>query len=82
VNTVEYPATFHFRVIVEPAAFSETDLAAALTACNVVESLVLSRASQAGRYRAYGVSIEFQDKEGHHAFDAALKRVPGVRMVL
>jgi putative lipoic acid-binding regulatory protein len=79
---VEYPATFHFRVIVEPQTFDETALAALLAAYRVVEPLAVSQASSAGRYRAYSVSVEIESQAALHAFDAALKSVPGVRMVL
>ena len=79
---VEYPATFHFRVIVEPGAFVESELAAMLAAYKVTEPLAASRASSAGRYQAYSVSVEIQSQDELHAFDAALKQVSGVRMVL
>ena len=79
---VEYPAIFHFRVIVEPGAFNRTELDAALAAYKVTAPLAVSRASSAGRYQAYSVSVEIQSQEALHVFDAALKQVPGVRMVL
>ncbi|HRR34024.1 MAG TPA: DUF493 family protein [Kiritimatiellia bacterium] len=79
---VEYPATFHFRVSAEASACSEPHIAAVLTAYQVVESLSASRASSLGRYHAFSVSVLLQTQEELHALDAALKRVPGVRMVL
>jgi len=77
-----YPALFHFRVITDVATFAESDLVALLAAYKVVEPLAASRVSSAGRYQAYSVSVEIQTQSELHAFDAALKRVPGVRMVL
>ncbi len=79
---VEYPATFHFRVIAEAAAGVESGLSAALNAYRVVEPLAASRASSQGRYHAYSVSVEVQTPDDLRALDVALKRVPGVRMVL
>ncbi|MDD2462022.1 MAG: DUF493 domain-containing protein [Kiritimatiellae bacterium] len=79
---VEYPATFHFRVIAEASAGVASGLAAALNAHRVVEPLAASRASSQGRYHAYSVSVELQTPDDLRALDAALKRVPGVRMVL
>ncbi|NLG01460.1 MAG: DUF493 domain-containing protein [Lentisphaerae bacterium] len=79
---VEYPATFHFRVIAEASTCSEPLLAAVLTAFRVVEPLSASRTSSQGRYHAYSVSVVMQTPDELRALDAALKRVPGVRMVL
>ncbi len=79
---VEYPAIFHFRVIVEASACAEKGLAEVLTVYRVVEPLAASRASSHGRYHAYSVSVELQRPDDLRALDAALKRVPGVRMVL
>ena len=79
---VEYPATFHFRVSVDASACSEPLLAAVLTAFRVVEPLSASRTSSQGRYHAYSVSVVMQTPEELCALDVALKRVPGVRMVL
>ena len=81
-KTVEYPATFHFRVIAEPGAFNQTELDAVLAAYKVLAPLAASRVSSAGRYQAYSVSVEIQSQEALHVLDAALKQVPGVRMVL
>lgn len=78
----EYPATFHFRVITEPAVFVEADVAALLEAFKVAAPLTPSRCSSGGRYRAYSVSVEMMSREDLHCFDAALKKVRGVRMVL
>ena len=79
---VEYPALFHFRIIAELQAFVEADLVALLAAYKVAAPLSASRASSAGRYHACSVSVEIRSRVELHDFDAALKRVPGVRMVL
>jgi putative lipoic acid-binding regulatory protein len=79
---VEYPAIFHFRVITEASSAVEPELTAVLAAYRVTESLAASCASSSGRFCAYGVSVEVRTPEELRALDAALKRVPGVRMVL
>ena len=79
---VAYPAVFHYRIIAERGAFELPALAAALAVYNVVSPLAPSRASSGGRYDAYSVSVEIRDPAQLHAFDASVKRVAGVRMVL
>lgn len=80
---VAYPALFHFRVIVE-ASVAEVPAAlrVALAAYTVAAPLTASRASSGGRYQAYSVSVEIRSRDELHAFDAAIKAVPGVRMLL
>jgi putative lipoic acid-binding regulatory protein len=78
----EYPATFHFRIITELPVFVESEVAALLEAFRVVAPLTQSRCSSAGRYRAYSLSVEMRSREEMEFFDAALKRLRGVRMVL
>ncbi|MDD3544857.1 MAG: DUF493 domain-containing protein [Kiritimatiellae bacterium] len=79
---LEYPATFHFRIITEPPGFVEAEVIALLAAFKVVVPLKPSRGSSGGRYRAYSVSVEMRSREEMHGFDASLKKVRGVRMVL
>ena len=77
-----FPAEFHFRIITDAEADAEAALCAAVAAYKVTSPLTASRTSSAGRYRAYCVSVEIQSQSEHHAFDATVKRVPGVRMLL
>lgn len=78
-----YPAEFSFRIIVEAELPGvEAALGAVLSAYRVTAPLAFSRTSSAGRYRAYGASVELQSPDELRAFDAAVKRVPGVRMLL
>jgi putative lipoic acid-binding regulatory protein len=81
-QTVAYPAEFHFRIITEADVAVEATLGVMLAAYRVTAPLASSRASTAGRYHAYSVSVEIQSQAELHAFDGALKQVPGVRMVL
>jgi len=79
---VVYPAQFHFRVIAEAAVFVESELVSVLAGYRVTAPLAASRVSGGGRYHAYSVSVEMGSREELDVFDAALKRVSGVRMVL
>jgi putative lipoic acid-binding regulatory protein len=80
---VAYPAEFHFRIIVEAAAAeAEAGVNRVLAGYRVTAPLAVSQASSAGRYCSYSVSVEIRSRAELHALDAALKRVPGVRMVL
>jgi putative lipoic acid-binding regulatory protein len=79
---VEYPVVFHYRVITDSDADAEPALAQAVGAYQVASPLTLSRASSGGRYTAYSVSIVMQSCEEAEAFDAAIKKIPGVRMLL
>jgi len=78
-----YPAEFAFRVIVEAQEPGvEAALNAVLSGYKVTAPLAVSRSSSAGSYLAYGVSVEMQSPAELREFDAAVKRVPGVRMLL
>jgi putative lipoic acid-binding regulatory protein len=81
-QAVTYPAVFHFRIIVEAESSDATALGVVLAEYRVTAPLAASRASAEGRYQAYSVSVEIQSQAELHAFDAAVKRVPGVRMML
>ena len=77
-----YPAQFHFRIITDSETSIEPALAEALGAYQVTSPLTHSRASQGGRYTAYSVSVIMQNREEMEAFYAAVKKIPGVRMLL
>ena len=79
---VVYPTQVHVRIITEVGRFEESLLVEVMAAYKVTAPLSVSRASSAGRYHAYSVSVEVQSQAELHGFDAALKKVPGVRMVL
>ena len=79
---LKYPAQFHFRIITDAAEGMEATLAQAVSAYHVTAPLAPARASSGGHYTAYGVSILMQSREEMEAFDAAIKKLPGVRMLL
>lgn len=81
-ETLAYPACFHFRILADTEAHVESELLQVVNTFQVIEQLVPARASTAGRYTAYGVSIMMQSRAEMVAFDAAVKQVRGVRMVL
>jgi putative lipoic acid-binding regulatory protein len=82
MKEVEYPALFHFRIITETEAQAEQALIQAVSAYQVKAPVAASHASAAGRYSAFSVSILMQSRLEMETFDATLKKVPGVRMVL
>lgn len=77
-----YPAVFHFRILTESESTAETSLAAAVAAYQVTVPLAFSQGSSGGRYHAFSVSVNIRSREEMQALDAAIKLVPGVRMVL
>lgn len=79
---INYPALFHFRIIVDTEAQTEPALLHALKSFQVTDPLVPARASSAGRYTAFAVSITMQNRTEMETFDTIIKQVPGVRMVL
>jgi putative lipoic acid-binding regulatory protein len=82
VQQVEYPALFHFRIIADTEAQAEQALLLAVIPFQVKAPLASSRASSAGRYTAFSISILMQSRAEMETFDAVIKKVPGVRMVL
>ena len=79
---LDYPALFHFRIITETEAQSEQALLQVVTPYHVKAPLTSVRASDAGRYTAFSISILMQSRLEMETFDAAIKKVPGVRMLL
>ncbi|MCL1920979.1 MAG: DUF493 domain-containing protein [Kiritimatiellaeota bacterium] len=79
---LEYPAQFHFRVITDAVEGMETTLAEAVGTYEVTLPLARARASAGGRYTAYAVSILMRNREEMETFDATIRKIPGVRMLL
>lgn len=79
---VVYPAEFHFRIIVEAQLAVKSRLGSVVAGYSVTSPLTSSRQSSAGRYQAYSLSVLIKSREELNALDAAIKQVPGVRMVL
>ena len=47
-----------------------------------VEPIAIGNTSSGGKYLSYGISVRFGDASEMARFDAALKAVPGLKMVL
>ena len=77
-----YPAEFHFRIIVDAQMEGECLLGPAVAGFKVTAPLTTSRQSATGRYLAYSLSVRIESREELNTFEAAIKRVPGVRMLL
>ena len=81
-QTVEYPAVFPMRVIVEMELFDAEAMAELLGRYKVVSPWEKSQASSSGRYQAFGVSVEVSSFGELAGIDAEVKAVRGVRMLL
>lgn len=79
-----YPSEFHFRIIVDAqqADACAPLLEEAAASYRVTAPLAVSRHSSAGRYLAYSLSVRLESRDELEALDAAIKRVPGVRLLL
>lgn len=79
-----YPSEFHFRIIVDAqqADACSRSVREAASAYRVTSPLAVSRHSSAGRYLAFSLSVRLESREEMEALDAAIKRVPGVRLLL
>lgn len=83
VEGLDYPAEFHFRIIVEASQAGVADQLALLVAgYRVTAALAPSRHSSSGRYHAYSVSLRMRDRQELIRFDEAVKQIRGVRLVL
>ena len=79
---VVYPACFHFRIITDTEAQAEQALLEAVKPFDVTAPLLPARASSAGHYTAFSVSIMMRSRQEMETFDATIKLVHGVRIVL
>lgn len=78
-----YPAIHHFRVIADGAADDvEASLVALLAAYELTAPLTRGRQSSGGKYQVFQLSVRFPGRVEHLAFHAAVKAVPGVRILL
>lgn len=77
-----YPAVHSFRAIAEAEADVEAALLAALEPFEVVSPLARGRSSSGGKYQVFHFSARLDTRARHHALDAAVKSVPGIRILL
>ncbi|MCL2104444.1 MAG: DUF493 domain-containing protein [Kiritimatiellaeota bacterium] len=79
---LKYPAQFHFRIIADSGVDIRPGLAQVVSAYQVTTPLAPSHVSPEGRYAAYAVSILMQSRDEMETFDAAVRKIPGVHMLL
>ena len=77
-----YPAVLHFSVVAESPFQHLAELRAALAGRDVTAPLEPGPASRSGRYATFRVSVRCASQAEHENLGAALKQVPGVKMVL
>ena len=58
------------------------ELSAAFAGFELVEPVAESRASSGGKYVSYSLSVRLKDRAEMARFDAAIARVPGLKMSL
>lgn len=79
---LEFPLTWHGRVVTHAGACSAADLICRLQALGLECQVEAGNHSRAGTYVTFGVSIRFHDLTTMRAVIAALEAIDGVRMVL
>ena len=77
-----YPAVHNFRVITDAAVAAEAAIMEALEAYEVVSPLARGRTSSGGKYLVFHFSARLSSRAEHHALDAVVKGIPGVRILL
>ena len=77
-----YPAVHNFRVITDAAIDAERAIIEALEAYEVVSPLAKGRTSSGGKYLVFHFSARLSTRAEHHALDAAVKALPGVRILI
>lgn len=79
---LEYPVVAHHRVIVKAEAKDPALLQRLFADFELVEPIAEANASSSGKYVSFAVSARFRDAAEMARFDAQLKLVPGLKMVL
>ena len=77
-----YPAVHNFRVITDAAVATAAAIIEALEAYEIVSPLARGRSSSGGKYLVFHFSARLSTRAEHHALDAAVKALPGVRILL
>ena len=71
-----------YTVITDAAIETEAAIAEALAAYEVVSPLAMGRTSSGGKYLVFHFSARLSSRAEHHALDAVVKGLPGVRILL
>ena len=81
-SEVQYPAEFHFGIICESNADVIEAINVIANEYTITQKLTSSNTSVSGKYQSYSISIIFDSRTEMIRFDAGIKAVPGVRMLL
>lgn len=79
---LKFPVVAHQRLIVDAARRDDAATRAAFAGFDLVEPVKESRASSGGKYVSFAVSVRLSDREEMARFDAAIAKVPGLKMCL
>lgn len=77
-----YPATHHFKIIADAVLADKKALAKIAEAFTVKSPLKESRASSAGKYISFDISVFFTSRSEHLRFHELMKSAPGVKILL
>ena len=79
---LKFPVVAHHRLIVNAAERDDAVTKAAFAGFELVEPVAESRASSGGKYVSYSLSVRLKDREEMARLDAAIAKVPGLKMCL
>ena len=79
---LKFPVVAHHRLIVNAAGRDDAGTKAAFAGFELVEPVAESRASSGGKYVSYSLSVRLKDREEMARLDAAIAKVPGLKMCL
>lgn len=79
---IEFPVVAHHRLIVNAEAKNLAETAALFESFNLTEPIKEVNASSSGKYVSFSLSVKLESKEETAKLDAAIARVPGLKMCL
>ena len=79
---LKFPVVAHHRLIVDAAKRDDAATKAAFAGFDLVEPVAESHASSGGKYVSFAASVRLTSREEMARFDAAIARVPGLKMCL
>lgn len=82
MSEIEYPVVAHHRLIVNAEAKDEAVTKALFEGFKLVEPIKEVNASASGKYVSFSLSVKLESKEETVKLDAAIARVPGLKMCL
>lgn len=82
MSEIKYPVVAHHRLIVNAEAKNEAETRAVFKDFKLVEPVKEVNASYSGKYVSFSLSVKLESKEETAKLDAAIARVPGLKMCL